>query len=45
MWETEQYCFFTTMEVNGAQKQPSSEYLPLCSAEQTQVFNYLRMSK
>ncbi len=46
MWETEQFwgtidfhsIFFPTMKVNGAPKQPgyklSSEYLPLCSAEQ-----------
>ncbi len=45
--ETEQFwgtidfhcIFFLTVEVNGAPKQPdyklSSEYLPLCSAEQT----------
>ncbi len=41
--------FFSTMEVNGAPKQPgyklSSKYLPLCSAEQRQVWNYLRVSK
>ncbi len=36
--------FFPTMEVNGAPKQPdykrSSEYLPLCSAEQTQSYRF-----
>ncbi len=41
MWDTEQY-FFLTMEVNGDPKQPdytlSSEYLPLCSAEQTHSY-------
>ncbi len=36
--------FFNTMEVNGAPKQPdyklSSEYLPLCSAEQTHSYRF-----
>ncbi len=37
------YVFFSTMEVNGAQKQPdyklSSKYLPLCS-EQTHSYRF-----
>ncbi len=36
--------FFPTMEVNGVPKQPdyklSSEYLPLCSAEQTHSYRF-----
>ncbi len=36
--------FSPTMEVNGAPKQPdyklSSEYLPLCSAEQTHSYRF-----
>ncbi len=36
--------FFPTMEVNGAPKQPgyklSSEYLPLCSAEQRNSYRF-----
>ncbi len=36
--------FFTTMEVNGAPKQPgykpSSKYLPLCSAEQRHSYRF-----
>ncbi len=59
MWETEQFwgtidfhsIFLPTMEVNGAPKQPgyklSSEYLPLCSAEQRNAYRLelLRVSK
>ncbi len=52
MWETEQFwgtidfhsIFFPTMEVNGAPKQPgyklSSKYLPLCSAEQINLYRF-----
>ncbi len=52
MWETEQFWgtidfhsnFFSTMEVNGAPKQPdyklSSKYLPLCSAEQRHSYRF-----
>ncbi len=52
MRETEQFwgtidfhsIFFPTMEVNGAPKQPdyklSSEYLPLCSAEQRTSYRF-----
>ncbi len=52
MWETEQFCgtidfhsiFFSYMKVNGAPKQPgyklSSEYLPLCLAEQRNSYRF-----
>ncbi len=52
MWETEQFwgtidfhsIFFSTMEVNGAPKQPgyklSSKYIPLCSAEQRNSYRF-----
>ncbi len=51
MWETEQFwgtidfhSFFFPMDVNGAPKQPgyklSSEYLPLCSAEQRHSYRF-----
>ncbi len=41
---TSRVFFFSTMEVNGAPKQPgyklSSEYLPLCSAEQRHSYRF-----
>ncbi len=51
MWETEQFwgtidfhSIFFPIEVNGALKQPgyklSSEYLPLCSAEQRNSYSF-----
>ncbi len=52
MWETEQFwgtidfhsILFSTMEVNCSPKQPryklSSEYLPLCSAEQRNSYRF-----
>ncbi len=55
MWETEQFwgtidfhsIVFPNMEVNGSSKQPAykltSEYLPLCSADQRHSYGLERL--